>query len=128
MQKKHINGLDLANKNSFFNNYTIDIFLSVTAIISLVVISIVLYIIWKCTKIKSLVTSLTFQQIREVGTITKQEHVLITHDIECTCKIQWYTIFMLVVIFIIINARKLKLFRGYLFLIAVKIMLFISDA
>ena len=33
-----------------------------------------------------------------------------------------------IVIFIIQNARKLKLFRGHLFSNAVKIMLFISDA
>ena len=33
-----------------------------------------------------------------------------------------------IVVFIIINARKLKLFRGHLFSNAVKIMLFISDA
>ena len=58
----------------------------------------------------------------------------ITHDNEWTCKIQWYTIFMLslsilgIVTFIIVNARKLKLFRGHLFSNAVKIMLFISDA
>ena len=58
------------------------------------------------------VTSLSLQQIREVGTVTKQEHVSITHDIECTCIIQWYTICMLclsisgIVIFIFLNARK----------------------
>ena len=56
------------------------------------------------------------------------------HDVECTFKIQWYTIFMLhlailgIQIFIILNARKLKLFRGHLFSNAVKIMLFISHA
>ena len=33
-----------------------------------------------------------------------------------------------IVIFIILNARKLKLFRGHLFSNAFKIMLFISDA
>ena len=33
-----------------------------------------------------------------------------------------------IIIFIILNARKLKLFRGHLFSTAVKIMLFISDA
>ena len=33
-----------------------------------------------------------------------------------------------IIIFIILNARKLKLFRGHLFSNAVKIMLFISDA
>ena len=84
----HYNGLDLANKDSYFNNYIIDIFLFVTVIISLVVTSIAMYIICKHMKLKSLVTSLALQQIREVGTVTKQEHVSIMHDIECTCKIQ----------------------------------------
>ena len=66
--------------------------------------------------------------------VAKQEHVCIMHNVECTCKIQWYTIFMLslavlgMMIFIILNARKLKLFRGHLFPNAVKIVLFISDA
>ena len=98
-----------------FNNYTIDIFLFNTAIILLVVTSIVICIICKHRKLKSLVTSLTLQQIREVGMIAKQELVSIMHDVECTCKIQCYTIFMLslavlgIIIFIILNARKLKL-------------------
>ena len=94
--KKGINnGLDLANKNSFLTNYTIDVFLFVTAIISLVVTSKVMYIICRHTKLKSLVTSPALQQIRKVGIVAKQEHVSITHDVECTCKIQLYTIFML---------------------------------
>ena len=98
------------------------------------VTSTVLYIICKHRKLKSLVTYFTLQQIREVGIVTKQEHVSITYDIECTCKIQWYIIFMLglsilgIVAFIIMNTRKLKLFRGHLLPNAVKIMLFISDA
>ena len=54
-------------------------------------------------------------------------------DVECTCKIQWYTIFMLrlavlgIIIFIILNTRKLKLFRGHLFSNVVKKLQFISD-
>ena len=46
-------------------------------------------------KLKSLVTSLTLQQIKEVGIVARQEHVSLVQDIECTCKIQWYTVFML---------------------------------
>ena len=54
-------------------------------------------------------------------------------EIECPCKIQWYTILILslsilgLVIFIILKSKKLQLFRGQLFSNAVKIMLFISD-
>ena len=65
--------------------------------------------------------------------VAKQEHVSIVQEIECTCKIQWYTILMLslsilgLVIYVILKSRKLKLFTGYLFPNAVKIMLVISD-
>ena len=76
----------LANKNSFFNNYTVGIFLFVTSIISLVVKTIVMYILCKHTKLKSLVTSLALQQIKEVGVEAKQEHVSTGQDIECTSK------------------------------------------
>ena len=60
--------------------------------------------------------------------VAKQEHVSIMHDV------QLYTIFILhlavlcIIIFIILNARKLSLLKGHLFSNAVKIMLFISDA
>ena len=75
-----------------------------------------------------------FTANKEVGMVAKQEHVSIVHDIECTFKIHWCTIFMLslsilgIIIFIILTARKLKLFRENLFSNVVKIMLFISDA
>ena len=46
------------------------------------------------TNLKSSVTSLTLQTLREVGMVIKQEHVSIIHDTECTYKIQWYTICM----------------------------------
>ena len=91
-----------------------------------------MYILRKHTKLKSLVTSLALQQIKEVDTVAKQEQVSIEQDNKCACKIQWYTILMLslsilcLVIIIILKPRKLKLFRGHLFSNTVKIMLFIS--
>ena len=94
--------------------------------------NIVMYILCKHTKLKTLVASLALQQKKEVGAVTKPEDI--TLYIECTCKIQWYTILMLsfsilgLVLFIILKSRKLKLCRGHLFFNAVKIMLFISDA
>ena len=93
-----------------------------------------MHISCKHMKLKSLVTSLALQQIKEVGMVAKQEHVSIVQNIRCTIKIQWYTIFMQslsilgILIFIFLNARKLKLFRGHLFSNAVKIMMFMSDA
>ena len=95
LQNRHNNDLELVKKIPFFSNYTIDVFLFITDIISLVVTSIVLYIICKHAKLKFLVTGIALQQLREVDAVTKQEHVSVMHDIECTCKIQWYTIYML---------------------------------
>ena len=88
----------------------------------------------KTCQIKIFSKQCCFTTLREVGTVNKQDHVSIIHDIECTYKIQWYTIYMLslsvldIVTFIILNAKKWKLFRGHLFSNAVKTMLFISDA
>ena len=77
LQERHNNnnGSDLANKNSFFNNYIVDIFLFVTAIILLVVTTIVMYILCKHMKIRSLVNSLALQQIKEIGMVAKYKHV-----------------------------------------------------
>ena len=47
----------------------------------------VMYILCKHMKLKTLVTSLALQQIKEVGVVAKQEGVTLVQDIECTCKI-----------------------------------------
>ena len=69
----------------FFNNCTVDVFLFVTAIISLVITTIVMYIVCRYTKLKSLVTSITLRQIREADALYEQEHISIMQNIECTC-------------------------------------------
>ena len=69
LQERHNNNNDLGlpNKNFFFNNYTVDMFLFVTAVILLVVTTIVVYILCKHKKLKSLVTSPCFPAIKDVG-------------------------------------------------------------
>ena len=81
----------MPNKNVFFKNYTIDINLFVTALNLVMVITIVMYILCKHMKLKLLGTSLALQQLKEVNVVTKQEYVTSVQDIECTCKMQWYT-------------------------------------
>ena len=70
-------------------------FLFVTAVISVLVTTLALYLLCKCKKLRALVTSLVLQQIKEVGTVTKQEDVTTA----CTCKIQFYNILMLSISF-----------------------------
>ena len=109
LQERHVkNDLEFPNRNFFFNNYTPEIFPFVIVIILVLVTTIVMYILCKHMKLKSLLASLALQQIKEVGVVAKQEHVSRAQEIEYTCKIQWYTILMLslsilgLVIFIIL--------------------------
>ena len=120
---------NVPNKNFFSNNFTVDVFLFITAILSLLVTSLVIYLQCKHKKFRMLVTSLALQQVREVGAVTTQEEVIIAG----TCKIRFYIILALsisilsLVIFAVLHSRELKLCRGHLFSNAVKIMLFISN-
>ena len=84
--------LELSKKNVFFNNYILDVFLFVTAILSLLVTTILINILCKHKKLKTLLAHLPLQQIKEIGAVAPQEPL---KYIECTCKIQWYTILML---------------------------------
>ena len=87
----------------------------------------------KMHKLKTVVCSLAFQHIKETSALTKQEHVYYKCIIECTYKIQWYTICMVaisllgMIAFVIFTAQKLKLFKDHLFSNVVKVMLFKSD-
>ena len=113
-------------KISFSNNFIVDIFLLITAMISLLVMNLVIYLLCKHKRLRCLVVSLALQQVREVCTVTTQEEVIT----ECICEIQIYinlalTITILgLVIFAVLHSRKLKLCRGHLFCNAVKIMQF----
>ena len=87
--KRHNHDIELAKENSFFNNYTLYIF-SVCYCYYFIIGHFNSFIYnMKAYEIKSLVTSLAWQQLREVETVTKQEHVSMIHDIACTCKMQW---------------------------------------
>ena len=63
------------NKNFFSNNYIIDVFLLVTAVKSLLDTTLAIYLLCKHKKLRMLVASLAFQQVKEVGTVTTQEEV-----------------------------------------------------
>ena len=115
------------NKNFFSNNYIVDVFLFITAVISLFITTLAIYLLCKHKKLRMLVTSLALQQVKEVGTVTSRE------EDTTECKIQTYTILELtvtifsLVMFVVLHSRKLKLCRGCMFSNAVKIKIFISD-
>ena len=127
MNERHDTTDLTTNKNVFSNNYTVDVFLFVTAVVSLLVTNLALYLLCKHKKLRMLVASFALHQVKEGGAVITQEGVT------TECKIQTYIILALtvtifsLVIFAVLHLRTLKLCRGCMFLNAVKIVIFISD-
>ena len=66
---------NLPNKSFFSNNFIVDVFLFITEIISLLVTTVVIYLLCKHKKLRMLVTCLALQQIKAVGAVTTQEEL-----------------------------------------------------
>ena len=82
---------------------------------------IILYVLCKHNKLRTLVASLALQQVKEVSaSVTNQDN-----NNACDCTPQFYIIGL--VIFAILQVKRIKLSRGQLFSNVVKIMLFISE-
>ena len=96
---------------------------------SVITTMIMLYVLCKHYKLSTLIVSLALQQVKEVCALpTKQDN-----NNKCDCTPHFYIILVLsittigLVIFAILQVRRIKLCRGQLFSNIVKIMLFISD-
>ena len=127
LNKRH-DTMDLTTNKTFFsNNYIVDVFLFITAVISLLVTTLAIYLLCKHKKLRTLVAIVALQQVKEVGTVTTQE------EVTTECRIQNFMILVLtvtifsLVIFAVLHSRKLKLCRGCMFSNAVKILTFILD-
>ena len=116
MQERHeLNELEtgFASKNFFTNNFIIDVFVFIIAIILVISTIIIIYAICKHNKLRALVTSLAFQQAKEV----KAEEIN-EGEYNCECAAQFYIILALsiiiigLVVFAILQARRIKLCRG----------------
>ena len=92
LEERHDNtDKNLPSKNFFSNNFIVDVFLFIAAIIPLLVTTLVIYSHYKHEKLRTLVTSLALQKVKEVGAVTTEEDVVMT----CSCKIQFYIILSL---------------------------------
>ena len=121
LEKEH------ANKN-YFNSQVFKIFKFIVAIISIIVTVVTIYAIYKHNKLRALVTSLALQQVKEVKADDTENL-----NYKCECTTQFYITLVLslailsLIIFAILQVRRMKICRGQIFSNVVKIMLFISD-
>ena len=136
-QKKEIfdlkvrQGIDIESPNKDFltNNLIVDTLVFTIAIIMAVATIKILYLLCKYNKLRTLVASLVLQQVKEVGTSVMKQDTNNAYN----CTPQFYIILALsisiigLLIFAILQVRRIKLCRVQLFSNEVKIMLFISD-
>ena len=76
-------GLETSYKNCFKNNFIVDMFVFTIAIISVITTMIIVYILCKHDKLRTLVASLALQQVEEVSAIATEKEGR-DHTCECT--------------------------------------------
>ena len=115
------------NRKSFFNNIIMDIFLFIEAILSMLATAAIVHLVCKHTKLKALVTGITFQPIKQTEALIDKE------SITQNCTAQWYTITALtlmvisLIIYIFTTTQRCTIFKRKLYSNTVKVMLFFSD-
>ena len=101
-----------------------DIFLLITVIISLLAITLTVYLLCKHKKLQMLITSLVLHQVKEVGAVRQKE-------INSECRTLAYISLVLTILGLVMVAilhyGKSKFCRGHTFSNTVKIMIFVSD-
>ena len=122
LQERHDNREIITNKNFFSDNCVIDIFLFIAAIESLLATTLTIYLLCKHKKLRMLMTSLVFQQVKEVGAVTQKE---INTECKILTYISWALTILSLVMVAILHHRKSKLCRGCMFFNKIKIMILI---
>ena len=122
LQERH-ESTSNTNKNFFSNNHIVDIFMFVSSIISLLSATLIIYLMCKHKKMRTLVASLVLHQVKEVGTTSRETNS------ECTT-LAYIGIILTILSLIMVtflHYRKSRFCKGHRFSNAVKIMIFISD-
>ena len=113
---------------SFLNSFLGDILLFSAALVTIILTLVVIYMVCRQSKLKTLVANITLQSVKGIEAADPRYQ-----DIYYACKMQWYIIGLLLIIllgmvYLVTNKiRKPNLFGGHLFFNITKVMLFISN-
>ena len=123
LKERHASTILNTSKTFFSNNYIMDIFMFASSIISLISITLIIYLLCKHKQIRTLITSLVLHQIKEVGASLKETNP--------ECKTLAYIGIILTIPSLIIvtflHYRKSRFCKGHKFSNLVKFMMFILD-
>ena len=112
---------------SFLNSFIADVLIFTAALVTLIIMLIIIYVLYRQSKLKAVVTNIAMQRIRAVEAADMNGTL-------CTCKTQWYIMGMLIIItlgmlYLVTNKiRKTSFCKGRLFSNNTKILFFVSNA
>ena len=115
LQESHENAILNTSKHFFSNNHIINIFVFISSIISLISTTLILHLLCKHKKIRTLIASLVLHQAKEVGATTRETNS------ECTtlANIGIIVTILSLIIVMFLHYRQSRLCKGN--------MIFISD-
>ena len=116
----------LPEKNFFFNQI-VNVFTFTSSIISIITITLVIYLFCKHKHIRTIVATLILHKTKEVEANSNLNSEIITPECGTLTYIGMALRILSMVIVIFLHCRKSKLCRGYRFSNVVQVVLFISD-
>ena len=127
LQQGHaIESLTSSNKN-FFSSYIVNIFTFTSSVISIITITLVVYLFCKHKHIRTIVASLILHKIKEVEANSNANHEINNYECGTIAYVGIILTVSSMIIAIFLHYRKSRLCRGYRFSNVIKIVLFISD-
>ena len=115
------------NKKSIFNNIVMDIFLFIVTVLSMLATAAIIHLVCKHTKLKALVTGITFQPMKQTEALIDKANII------QNCTAQWYAIAVLtlmvigLIIYIFTTTQRCTIFKRRLYSSTLTVMLFFSD-
>ena len=127
LQQRHaIESLTSSNKN-FFSSHIANIFMITSSIISIITITLVIYLFCKHKHIRTIVASLILHKIKEVEANSNPNPEINNYECGTLAYVGIILTVLSMIIVIFLHYGKSRLCRGYRFSNVVKIVLFISD-
>ena len=128
LQQRHATESDTftSNKN-YFSNHIVNIFMFTSSIISIITITLVIYLFCKHKHIRTIVTSLILHKIKEVEANSDSNPEKNNYECRALMHVGIILTVLSMIIVMFLHYRRSRLCRGYKFSNATKIMLFILD-
>ena len=115
-----------SNKN-FFSNHIVNIFMFTSSVISIITITLLIYLFCKHKHIRTIVARLILHKIKEVEANSNPNPEINNYECRTLAHVGIILTVLSMIIVLFLHYRKSRLCRGYRFSNVMKIVLFISD-